>query len=234
MIVGSNERLYAWMDEGFNTFINTLASADFNNGEYRPAKSDMHALGKVLTNPGFEPVMSSPDNMKENSIGLLAYYKPAIALGILRDQILGEERFDRAFKTYIDRWAYKHPTPDDFFRTMENVSGENLSWFWRAWILNNWKLDQGVVDLKYVNNDFKLGALITIENLDKMAMPVILEIKTKSGKVNRLKLPVEVWERNIRFTFNYPSTEEIVSIVSDPDKVFPDSNPVNNTWPAAN
>jgi len=234
MIVGSNERLYAWMDEGFNTFINSLASEDFNNGEYRPAKSDMHALGKVLTNPGFEPVMSSPDNMKENSIGLLAYYKPAIALGILREQILGKERFDRAFKTYIDRWAYKHPTPDDFFRTMENVSGENLNWFWRAWILNNWKLDQGVVDMKYVNNDFKLGALITIENLDKMAMPVILEIKTKSGKVNRLKLPVEVWERNIRFTFNYPSTEEIVSIVSDPDKVFPDSNPVNNAWPATN
>lgn len=234
MIVGSNERLYAWMDEGFNTFINTLASADFNNGEYRQGKADMHALGKVLTNPGFEPVMSSPDNMKENSIGLLAYYKPAIALSILREQILGPERFDRAFKTYIDRWAYKHPTPDDFFRTMENVSGENLNWFWRAWILNNWKLDQGVADLKYVNNDFKQGALITIENLDKMAMPVILDIKTKSGKVNRLKLPVEVWERNARFTFNYPSTEEIVSIVSDPDKVFPDSNPANNIWPATN
>lgn len=234
MIVGSNERLYAWMDEGFNTFINTLASADFNNGEYRQGKADMHALGKVLTNPGFEPVMSSPDNMKENSIGLLAYYKPAIALSILREQILGPERFDRAFKTYIDRWAYKHPTPDDFFRTMENVSGENLNWFWRAWFLNNWKLDQGVADLKYVNNDFKQGALITIENLDKMAMPVILDIKTKSGKVNRLKLPVEVWERNARFTFNYPSTEEIVSIVSDPDKVFPDSNPANNIWPATN
>jgi hypothetical protein len=234
MIVGSNERLYAWMDEGFNTFINTLTTIDFNNGEYRPGKTDMHALGKVLTNPGFEPVMSSPDNMKENSIGLLAYYKPAIALGILRDHILGAERFDRAFKTYIDRWAYKHPTPDDFFRTMENVSGENLHWFWRAWILNNWKLDQGIADLKYVNNDFKQGALITIENLDKMAMPVILEIKTKTGKVNRLNLPVEVWERNSRFTFNYPSTEEIVSIVSDPDKVFPDSNPANNTWPAKN
>jgi hypothetical protein len=234
MIVGSNERLYAWMDEGFNTFINTLTSVDFNNGEYRQGKPDMHALGKVLTNPGFEPVMSSPDNMKENSIGLLAYYKPAIALGILRDHILGEERFDRAFKTYIERWAYKHPTPDDFFRTMENVSGDNLHWFWRAWILNNWKLDQGIADLKYVKNDFKQGALITIENLDKMAMPVILEIKTKSGKVNRLNLPVEVWERNSRFTFNYPSTEEIVSIVSDPDKVFPDSNPENNTWPATN
>ena len=76
--------------------------------------------------------------------------------------------------------------------------------------------------------------LFSPENLDKMAMPVILEIKTKSGKVNRLNLPVEVWERNSRFTFNYPSTEEIVSIVSDPDKVFPDSNPENNTWPATN
>ena len=231
MIVGSNERLYAWMDEGFNTFINNLTSIDFNNGEYRQGTPDMHALGKVLTNPGFEPVMSSPNNMKENSIGLLAYYKPAIALGILRDHILGAERFDRAFKTYVERWAYKHPTPDDFFRTMENVSGDNLHWFWRAWILNNWKLDQGIADLKYVNNDFKQGALITLENLEKMAMPVILEIKTKTGKVSRLKLPVEVWERNSRFTFNYPSTEEIVSIVSDPDKVFPDSNPVNNTWP---
>lgn len=231
MIVGSNERLYAWMDEGFNTFINNLTSIDFNNGEYRQGTPDMHALGKVLTNPGFEPVMSSPNNMKENSIGLLAYYKPAIALGILRDHILGAERFDRAFKTYVERWAYKHPTPDDFFRTMENVSGDNLHWFWRAWILNNWKLDQGIADLKYVNNDFKQGALITVENLEKMAMPVILEIKTKTGKVSRLKLPVEVWERNSRFTFNYPSTEEIVSIISDPDKVFPDSNPVNNTWP---
>ena len=231
MIVGSNERLYAWMDEGFNTFINNLTSIDFNNGEYRQGTPDMHALGKVLTNPGFEPVMSSPNNMKENSIGLLAYYKPAIALGILRDHILGAERFDRAFKTYVERWAYKHPTPDDFFRTMENVSGDNLHWFWRAWILNNWKLDQGIADLKYVNNDFKQGALITVENLEKMAMPIILEIKTKTGKVSRLKLPVEVWERNSRFTFNYPSTEEIVSIISDPDKVFPDSNPVNNTWP---
>lgn len=234
MIVGSNERLFGWMDEGFNTFINSLTSNDFNNGEYRQGKMDMHAVGKVLTNPTYEPVMSSPDNMKESSIGLLAYYKPAIALGILREHIVGKERFDRAFKTYIDRWAYKHPSPDDFFRTIENVTGENLNWFWRGWILNNWKLDQAVVDLKYVKNDFKEGALITIENLEKMAMPVILEIKTKSGKVSRLKLPAEIWERNIRFTFTYPSTEEIVSIVSDPDKVFPDSNPVNNTWPLAN
>lgn len=230
MVVGSNERLHAWMDEGFNTFINSLASEEFNNGEYRPKPNDMHALGKVLTNSIFEPVMSSPDNMKESNIGYLAYYKPAIGLTMLREQILGPGRFDRAFKEYIRRWAYKHPTPDDFFRTMENVSGENLNWFWRGWFHNNWKLDQAVTDVRYEKNDPKLGALITLDNLEKMAMPSILEIKTKSGQVKRIKLPVEIWERNLRWTFLYPSTEEIVSVVADPDKVLPDSNSANNIW----
>ncbi|MHB1179889.1 MAG: M1 family metallopeptidase [Daejeonella sp.] len=232
MIVGSNERLHAWMDEGFNTFINTLASGDFNKGEYRPKAIDWHAYGKLLTNSVFEPVMSSPDNMKESNIGYLAYYKPAAGLTLLREQIIGAERFDRAFKTYIDRWAYKHPTPDDFFRTMENVSGENLSWFWRGWFLNNWKLDQAVTNVSYMKNDPKQGALITLDNLEKMAMPMILQIQTKSGKISRVKLPVEVWERNIRYTFLYPSTEEIATVISDPDKVLPDSNSANNIWNA--
>ncbi|SDM85918.1 hypothetical protein SAMN05421813_12612 [Daejeonella rubra] len=230
MIVGSNERLFAWMDEGFNTFINSLASKDFNGGEYKPRPTDMHNLGKAITSDAYEPVMSSPDNMKERNIGILAYYKPAIGLTLLREQVLGPERFDRAFKTYIERWAYKHPTPDDFFRTIENVAGENLNWFWRGWYINNWKLDQAVTDVKYVKNDPAQGVLITIENLEKMPMPVILEIKTKSGKVSRLKLPVEVWQRNKQWTFIYPSDEEIVSVVSDPDKVLPDSNSANNSW----
>ena len=230
MIVGSNERLFAWMDEGFNEFINSLASTDFNGGEYKPRTMDMHTLGKIITNEAFEPVMSSPDNMKERNIGVLAYYKPAIGLTLLREQVIGPDRFDRAFKTYIERWAYKHPTPDDFFRTIENVAGENLNWFWRGWFINNWKLDQAVTDVKYVKNDPAQGALITIENLEKMPMPVILEIKTKSGKVSRLKLPVEVWQRNKQWTFIYPSVEEIISVVSDPDKVLPDSNSSNNSW----
>jgi hypothetical protein len=230
MIVGSNERLHAWMDEGFNTFINTLASNDFNKGEYKSEVFDMHQLGKVITGEMFEPVISSPDNMKERNIGILAYYKPGIGLSLLREQILDPERFDRAFKTYVDRWAYKHPTPDDFFRTIENVSGENLSWFWRGWFINNWKLDQAVNKVKYVDNDPKKGALITIENLEKMPMPVILEIKTESGQVNRIKLPVEIWVRNKEWTFLYPSTEALESVVIDPDKVMPDSNAANNKW----
>ncbi|TZF83207.1 M1 family metallopeptidase [Pedobacter sp. BS3] len=230
MIVGSNERLYGWMDEGFNTFINSLSTDNFNNGEYRDPEIDMHKAARVYCNPVLEPIMSSPDNMKEKHIGTLCYRKPAAGLTLLREQILGTERFDRAFKTYIEQWAYKHPAPDDFFRTIENVAGENLSWFWRGWFYNNWKLDQAVRQVNYVNDDPKQGALIAIDNLEKMAMPVIIEIKTVSGKVNRVTLPVEIWERNSTWTFKYPSQEPVSSVVIDPDHVFPDYNSENNTW----
>jgi len=230
MIVGSNERLYAWMDEGLNTFINSLSSADFNNGEYKEKREDLHLFAEKYTSPRLEPVMSSPDNMKEANIGTLGYSKPGVALSILREQVLGPERFDLAFQTYVARWAFKHPAPDDFFRTIENVAGEDLSWFWRGWFVNNWRLDQGINAVKYVNNNPKSGVLITIENYEKMAMPVTMDIKTKSGKVTRIKLPVEIWQRNIDWTFKHNSTEEIESVVLDPDHVFPDCNESNNSW----
>ncbi len=230
MIVGSNERLYGWMDEGFNTFINTRSTQDFNMGEYYTKPKGMHEQGNVFTKPGLEPVMSQPDNIKEKNTGDLLYRKPSAGLVLLREQILGSERFDFAFRTYIETWAYKHPTPDDFFRTMENASGENLQWFWRGWFLNNWRLDVAVNNVEYVDDNPAKGALITIENLEKMAMPVVLEIKTVSGKVSRVTLPVEIWERNVSWTFKYPSTEKIKSVTYDPDNVFPDYNPDNNVW----
>ena len=230
MIVGSNERLYGWMDEGFNTFINTLSTDAFNHGEYKNKPVDMHKDGSDLTSPALETMMSQPANMQEKNISALAYSKPSAGLVLLREQILGPQRFDFAFRTYIEKWAYKHPTPDDFFRTMENASGESLQWFWRGWFLNNWRLDVSVRDVKYVNDDPELGALITIDNMEKMAMPVILEVKTVSGKTGRVNLPVEIWERNNSWTFKYPSTEKIESVTYDPDNVLPDYNPDNNVW----
>jgi hypothetical protein len=230
MIVGSNERLYGWMDEGFNTFINSLSTYNFNNGEYRTPRRDMHTMGALITRPGLDPVLTVPDNTKEPNTGALLYFKPAAGLTLLREQVLGPERFDLAFKTYINRWAFKHPTPDDFFRTMENVSGENLNWFWRSWIQNNWRLDQAVRTVKYVKDDPKQGAVITIINNEKMPMPVIMDIKTVSGKTERIKLPVEIWERNTSWTFIYPSTEELQSVEIDPEHLMPDINSDNNIW----
>ncbi len=233
MIVGSNERQYAWMDEGFNTFINGVSTEDFNAGEYKDRKFNMHRMAEMLTSPTLEPVYSAPDGMKERNLGLLAYMKPGTALDLLRNEVLGKDRFDKAFRTYVERWAYKHPTPEDFFRTMENVSGEDLGWFWRGWIINNWRLDQSIKGVKYVKNDPKKGAIISIENLEKMAMPVTIEIETVSGKKDTVKLPVEVWQRNTSWSFNYDSTEELKKVTIDPDKNLPDVEDDNNVWKSA-
>lgn len=233
MIVGSNERLHAWMDEGFNTFINSLSTDAFNNGEYKERKTNIHQMSSVFVNDRLEPIYTSPDNVKERNLGVLAYYKPSMGLVLLREQILGPERFDEAFTAYIDRWAYKHPTPDDFFRTMENVAGEDLRWFWRSWFINSWKLDQAVTGVKYVKNDPAQGAIITIENLEQMPMPVVIELKTKSGNVTRKTLPVEIWKRNVSWEFKVDTTEELAKVVIDPDYVLPDVNSLNNKWRAS-
>ena len=230
MIVGSNERLHAWMDEGFNTFINSLSTEEFNNGEYSEAKPNMHRYSNYLVNDKMEPVSTPPDNLKERNLGLLAYYKPSAGLIMLRENVLGEKRFDEAFKEYIKRWAYKHPSPDDFYRTIENVSGEELNWFWRGWFKYNWKLDQAINKVKYVNNNPSMGSIITIENLQQMPMPVTMEITNISGKKTTHKLPVEIWKRNSKWTFKYNSNEPLKKIVVDPNFVLPDINSANNIW----
>jgi hypothetical protein len=233
MIVGTNERKYPWMDEGFNTFINGLADKAFNNGEYYSPDPNAHRMGVVMTRDSLESIMTIPDVVNIRNYGTAAYGKPGFGLQLLREEVLGEERFDNALRYYINNWAYKHPTPDDFFRAMENASGEDLSWFWRGWILNNWKLDQGVRGIEYARPDTAngtSGSFITIENMEKMAMPVTIEVKETNGKTGRMKLPVEIWQHGSTWKFAYPSTSKIESVTIDPDNRLPDSNDANNTW----
>ena len=233
MIVGSNERKFGWMDEGFNSFINRISTVEFNKGEYDPGVWQWHSIGTTLGLPAVESVMLIPDGMSEWNIGINLYDKPANALTMLRNQILGKDRFDYAFKEYIRNWAYKHPTPFDFFRAMENGAGEDLSWFWRSWFMNNWKNDQAIGEVKPVREDGKLIAYtIQVINMEKMPMPIILGIKTKSGESERIKLPVDVWMKNKAWIVRYPTTEEIVEVIIDPDQELPDGNSGNNKWGA--
>ncbi|MEO6812307.1 MAG: M1 family metallopeptidase [Ginsengibacter sp.] len=229
MIVGSNERKYGWMDEGFNTFINGISTEDFNKGEYidknKPDNSRMFGDNS-------ETIMSTPDALIEGNIGNALYRKPGYALDLLRNEILGHERFDYAFKSYIKRWAYKHPMPWDFFRTIENVAGEDLGWFWRGMFIENYKLDQALTGVAYVENDPSKGALVIIENLDKMAMPIYLQYTTASGKTGMIKIPVEVWQNGSRWIEKLNTKEKLSSVTIDPDHVFPDVNVDNNTWKA--
>lgn len=230
MVVGSNERKYGWMDEGFNTFINTLADLDFNNGEYKPFPQNKIFLYKYMFSDKTETIMSEPDALKEVNIGLALYMKPGYALTLLRNEILGPKLFDYAFQTYIKRWAYKHPTPWDFFRTMENAGGEDLGWFWKEMFIKNYKLDQAITGVKYVKNDSSQGALVTIENLDQMAMPIYLQYETVSGKTGMIKIPVEVWQNGNKWIEKLNTTENLKTVTVDPEHIFPDINFDNNTW----
>ena len=230
MVVGSNEREYAWMDEGFNTFINGYSTQNFNNGEYQPRRTSSRGITRWMTSSKAEPIMTAPDQIQNGNLGTLAYYKPALGLRMLREAIVGPELFDEAFKEYIDRWKYKHPTPNDFFNTMEDVTGHDLDWFWRGWFATTWTLDQAVDSVTYINDDPSNGALIFISNLNDMVMPVFLDIVEEGGEVSRMDLPVYVWKNGNAWIIKYPSTQPITSIVLDPDEMLPDINPENNKW----
>jgi hypothetical protein len=228
MIVGSNERKYGWMDEGFNTFINNLAAVDFNKGEYyRTSNPNRY---RFMFGNNTEAIMNTPDAIREQNIGNSLYSKPGYALELLRNEILGNDRFDYAFRTYIRRWAYKHPSPFDFFRTIENAAGEDLGWFWKGMFLENYKLDQRVKDVKYINDDPANGALVTVDNLEQLAMPVYLQYETEGGRKQLVKVPVEVWQNNTSWIVKLNTTEKLRSVTIDPDRVFPDVNYDNNTW----
>jgi hypothetical protein len=233
MIVGSNERKYAWMDEGFNTFINDLSTEAFNGGEFAQkgffGDPSSPLMIKYTFGDKMDGLFNTPDVIQQENLGIAAYGKPAQMLHALRDLVLTPERFDAALKEYIHRWAFKHPTPWDFFHTMENVAGEDLGWFWRAWVLNPWKLDQSVKNVRYVKNIPENGAMITLENLEKMPMPVSLLVKETNGKEHRINLPVEIWQRGPEWTVNLATTSEIKEVILDPDKKLPDWNRENNT-----
>jgi hypothetical protein len=239
MIVGSNERRYAWMDEGFNTFIDVYAADAFNNGEYAPKRDGEYAPGKgnpadeiipLLKDSSAPIMMARADMLTEKYRHPLVYFKPAFGLVLLREEIIGKDRFDYAFKKYIQRWAYKHPAPDDFFRTMENEAGEDLSWFWKEWFYNNWQLDLAVQSVAYTNKDAKNGIDIVVTNLQKMAMPFTLEVTLQDGTKTRLQFPVETWLQSGTHSIHLPTTEPVQSVIIDPENKLPDSNRSNNKW----
>lgn len=237
MIVGSNERKYAWMDEGFNTFINDLSTEAFNKGEFNSQSFFDDPTSPMMIKYTFGEKMDGlyniPDAIQQENLGVAAYMKPSQMLHSLRDVVLGPERFDAAFREYVNRWAFKHPTPWDFFHTMENAGGEDLSWFWRGWVLNTWKIDQSVKGVKYVKNIPENGAEVTLENMEKMPMPVTVLIKEANGKEHIINLPVEIWQRGAEWTFGVPTTSEIKEVTLDPDKKLPDWNRDNNKWKKA-
>jgi peptidase M1-like protein len=239
MIVGSDERRDAWMDEGFNTFIDVYESDDFANGLYGPKRDSEYAPGpetpgdqiaKLLTDPNAPPIVSRADTVRETYRHPVTYFKTAYALILLREDILGPERFDPAFRKYVADWAFKHPKPSDFFRAMESAGGEDLSWFWRGFFLNNWKHDMAVTAVTYEAGDPGKGASVTVENLGKLALPATLRVTYRNGTRKDLRIPVETWMQTGKHAFGLDGGPAIAEVTVDPDHRLPDVDRGNNSF----
>jgi Peptidase family M1 domain len=237
MVVGFNERRNAWMDEGFNTFIDVYESDTFANGAYGPKRDSEYAPGggnpvdeilPLLADPAAPIIMTRADVILEKYRHPVTYFKSALGLILLREQILGPERFDWAFRRFIRDWAFHHPAPSDFFRAMESEGGEDLGWFWRGWYFNNWTFDLAVKSVAYNDNDPAKGALLTFANLDRLVLPATVEVAFKDGSRKRIRLPAETWLLKSVATLPIDSTQPVVTVTVDPDHVLPDRDRTNN------
>jgi hypothetical protein len=152
MIINSDERQWSWMDEGLNTFVQYLTEEEWDNNypsQRGPARKIVDYM--KLPKEQLEPIMTNSDNIVQ--FGPNAYSKPATALNILRETVMGRELFDYAFKEYARRWAFKHPTPADFFRTMEDASAVDLDWYWRGWFFSIDAVDISLDTVKWFKID---------------------------------------------------------------------------------
>ena len=154
MVINSDERQWAWFDEGINSFVQFLAEQEFDNN-YPSRSGAAHTIIDYMKRPksSLEPIMTNSENIKD--YGSNAYDKPATALNILRESIMGRELFDHAFKKYCETWAFKHPTPADFFRIMEDASGVDLDWFWRGWFYSTDAVDISLDSMKWYKVDLE-------------------------------------------------------------------------------
>ncbi len=256
MIVNSDERQWTWMDEGLNSYMQMLAMRDYEKdyplGRGLPKNIVPYMSGDQSR---IAPIMSKGDNVY--SFGANAYAKPATALWILRETIMGHELFDHAFRTYSQRWMFKHPTPADFFRTMEDASGIDLDWFWRGWFYTTDVTDIGIKSVKkfyaksggdrveFVEDttegaSFKKGQganskyfyEVTYDKPGGLVMPIIVEFTYKDGTKERKTYPAQIWRLNDnQVTKAIHSDKEITNITVDPDLETADVDMTNNSWP---
>ncbi|MEN8964661.1 MAG: M1 family metallopeptidase [Polaribacter sp.] len=257
MIVNSDERQWTWMDEGLNSYMEMLAELDYDPNfpitRGYPKNIVRYMAGDQSR---IAPIMSKGDHVY--SFGSNAYGKPATALWILRETIMGKELFDHAFKTYAQRWKFKHPTPADFFRTMEDASGVDLDWFWRGWFYTTDVTDIGIEDVrKFYAKDATNETIEFIEDTSEglsinkpkkakskyfyeitynkpggLVMPIIVEFTYDDGTKQKKMYPAEIWRYNDKqVTKAVHSDKQITKIVVDPELETADVDTSNNSFP---
>ena len=261
MIVNSDERQWTWMDEGLNSYVEMLAELDYDK-DFPITRGYPKNIVKYMSGDQstIAPIMSKGDHVY--SFGSNAYGKPATALWILRETIMGKELFDHAFRTYSQRWMFKHPTPADFFRTMEDASGIDLDWFWRGWFYTTDVTDIGIEGVRkfYATENISEETVDFVEdtseglNITKptsakskyfyeitfnkpggLVMPIIVEYTYDDGSKEKKTYPAQIWRYNDqKVTKAVHSDKQITKIVIDPDLETADVDLSNNSFPNIN
>jgi aminopeptidase N len=209
--------------------MNTFSEEDYwKRDDTQTRRQEARFVVALDQGPTAQPIMTPANRYRNNdNLGALAYVKPSIMLLALRNKVLGPEVFDSAFREYTRRWAFKHPQPADFFRTIEEVSGRDLSWFWRGFFFTTAALDQSVESVKEGPGG---SAQVVLRSLGPAVMPVELELGFADGSTQLVKLPVEIWYGGNRYVFQTTPGKQIVSARVNPDGGFPDAVPENDAW----
>lgn len=238
MIVGSNERVHMWQDEGLNTFINTFSEARrfpergdqiARGGEERAVEEKAESMGVDV------PIELQADRVPPQLLGLNSYDKPSVGLQLLRQEIVGQDAFDDAFRTYIQRWAFKHPSPTDFFRTMSDVSGQQLDWFWREFWLENYHFDQAIDTVAVRQQGDTEHVAVVYGNRARGVLPILARFTFSDGSTEDYRYPALVWSMNsMHYVRHYDfAGKRLTRIDLDPDRRLIDIDRGNNTWTAA-
>jgi len=253
MIIASDERKWTWMDEGLNTFLQYYAeqyyAKKFNGTDvwtqttddtYPSRRGPAPNIVPYMLDANQVPIMTESD-LIQNNFGNNGYAKPAAGLVMLREEILGPDVFDDAFREYSSRWAFKHPQPADFFRSMEEAAGENLNWFWRGWFYTTYANDQKLAAVTEQSADSLLGTSengahyyrIKVENEGQLLMPVQIRVTYDDGSTDFMDIPADVWRSNeLTFTKGFFSDKKVTKVELDPDAVFADVDMEDNVWNA--
>ncbi len=227
MQVGSDEKRYSWQDEGFTQFNEANGADLFWRGEATDL-DDARRNYLAIAASGQEVELMRHGDLYPNytTFGVASYMKTAMVLDMLRS-LLGEDVFMRGFRQYGRDWQYKHPTPFDFFNSMEAAAGRDLDWFWQPWFFETWKLDQAVASVTPGGNGTRIG----IEDRGLIPMPAQVVVTYEGGRADTLAVPVETWLGGAtRATITAGPSVSKVEI--DPGEMYADVDRSNNTWPA--
>ncbi|MEZ6197222.1 MAG: M1 family metallopeptidase [Planctomycetota bacterium] len=218
MLVGSNEKRYAWMDEGTTSYYSSLVAADFWQRE-DPARAAIRGYARSMAGrPNERASMGHADHFEGSSFGAASYSKPAAVLHQLRG-MLGDETFDRAMRTYAGEWAWKHPRPHDLWNTFSRVAGRDLGWYFRCFHQETWTVDQAVA-LKAEEGSVR----VTVANRGSAVMPTVLELERKDGATERIVIPVAHWLGGSR-EWSLAASPDVVRARIDPEGLVLDVTP---------